>query len=126
MIQIAGASLVILILSIVLKNYNRTYSIILSISGCVFIFLFVSDKISKLINNVFLLSQNVSGIYVYIKLMLKVLGVILITQFVSDLCRDNGENSLATMVETASKIVVITLVFPLFESIISFVIGLLK
>lgn len=126
MIQIVGVSITILLLSIILKNYNKSFAIILSVVGAIILFVFVSDKVSSLVDSIYQISENVSGIYEYIKLMLKVLGIVLITQFVSDLCRDNGENALASMIETSAKIIVVTLVLPLFETVISFVLGLLK
>ena len=58
--------------------------------------------------------------------MLKALGIALITQFVSDTCRDNGENALASITETVAKIAVIVMLLPLFETVFDIVSGLLK
>ena len=58
--------------------------------------------------------------------MLKVLAITLLTQWVSDMCRDNGENSLAGITEFGAKITVTVLVLPLFETVIKLVGGIIK
>ncbi len=126
MIKIVGISFCVLMCALLLKNYNRTFSAILSIAGGSILFLAVSDKINDIVSAIIDVSSSVSSTAPYIKLMLKVLGITLITQFVSDVCRDNGESAMASITETASKIVVISIILPLFETVISIVSGLVK
>lgn len=126
MIKIVGISFCVLMCALLLKNYNRTFSAILSIAGGSILFLVVSDKMNDIVCAVIDVSSSIDSTAPYIKLMLKVLGITLITQFISDVCRDNGENALASITETASKIVVISIIIPLFETVISIVSGLVK
>lgn len=126
MIQVAGISFAILLCSIVLKNYNRNISVLLSVAGTIILIFVVADKIDIVISNINELSSGISGSLDYIKMMLKVLGIILIAQIMSDICRDNGESAIASTVEICAKIIVISLILPLFETILSLVIGLLK
>ena len=58
--------------------------------------------------------------------MMKILGISLIAQFVVDLCRDAGENALASQTEIASKVLILIMTLPLFETVINIVTGLLK
>lgn len=62
----------------------------------------------------------------FVKLMLKVLGITIIAEISSSMCRDYGNSSLASSIEFGAKVVVITLIFPLFKTIISIVNGLVK
>ena len=112
--------------SLILKERNRSFAVLLSVAGAALL-------LSSVISQVFQLTDKLKDITsfspsseAYIRIMLKALGVTLITQFVSDICRDNGENALASMTETASKVVVITMLFPLFDTIIGIVGGLVK
>jgi stage III sporulation protein AD len=126
MIKVAGIALCILFSSLLIKSYNKAFATILSISGAILLFLTVSDKIGDVISVLNDLSSSVSISISYIKLMIKVLGITLIAQFVSDVCRDNGENAIASITEISAKIIVISLVLPLFESVIEIVTGLVK
>ena len=58
--------------------------------------------------------------------MLKSLCIVIITQITVDLCRDNGENALASFTEISAKVLIISLVMPLFEAVITMVMGLVK
>lgn len=58
--------------------------------------------------------------------MVKILGITLITQFIIDLCRDSGENALASQTEITSKILILIMVMPMFEAVMNIVSGLLK
>ncbi|MDE6385833.1 MAG: stage III sporulation AC/AD family protein, partial [Eubacterium sp.] len=42
------------------------------------------------------------------------------------LCRDCGENALASQTETAAKVIVIAMILPLFETVIKIITGLLE
>ncbi len=72
------------------------------------------------------LSQTVPSGVVYVKLMLKVLCIVIITQFTVDICRDNGENALASLTEMSAKVFALSLLMPLLETVISMVVGLVK
>lgn len=126
MIKIAGIALAVIFCSLVLKQNNSVYSVMISIIGGVLIFAIVSDKISSVLSSIIDLSSSINGAYSYIKLMIKVLGVILVSQLLSDICRDNGESALSSMVEISARMITISMVIPLFENVISIVTGLLK
>lgn len=126
MIQIVGIAFAIVICSLVVKKYSNTFSVLLSASGTVIIFILLSDKMSSIVSSVISISASISGSLAYVKLMIKVLGIVLVSQILSNMCRDYGEGSLSSMVEISARIIVITMILPLFENIISIVTGLLK
>lgn len=126
MIKIVAIALCVLMCSIVLKQENKTFALVISLAGAVLVFITVSDKVYQLFSKIISLSSDVPVGLSYVKLMLKVLGVVLITGFTCDICRDNGENALASFVEIASKTVVLSMIMPLFETIINIVTGLVK
>ena len=126
MIKIAGIALCVLICCLVLKRYNPVFAAALSVVGAVILFLAVAGELGNVFSSVSRLASSVPSSAAYIKIMLKVLGITLIAQFVSDVCRDNGENALASITETASKIIVVTIILPLFETVIKIVTGLVK
>ena len=126
MLKLVGISLSVLLCSLLIKDNNRSFAVLLSLSGSVILLLAVAAELSEIVGKIsdFTRDSKLSG--AYIKLMLKALGITVLTQFVSNICRDNGENALASITETVSKIAVIAMVLPLFESIFSIVSGLLK
>lgn len=126
MTAVIGISLSALILAVFLKDYNKTASLFIMIGASVLIFLRIASSISEIFASVTEISSGAQAAAQYIKMMLKVLGIVLITQFISDLCRDSGENALAGQTETAAKIIVISMILPLFDSVINIISGLLQ
>lgn len=57
--------------------------------------------------------------------LVKSLGVCLITQFTADVCRDAGESGLASRAEFAGKVALLLLALPLFQQIASLALGLM-
>ena len=53
----------------------------------------------------------------YLTVLFKALGICYITQFACDICKDSGENALATQAELAGKISLMVIALPLFESL---------
>ncbi len=112
--------------SLVLKEHNKSFALILSVAGGILSFFTVSNKMSELFSSLMSLSQTVPSGVVYVKLMLKVLCIVIITQFTVDICRDNGENALASLTEMSAKVFALSLLMPLLETVISMVVGLVK
>lgn len=126
MTAIIGISISALILAVFIKDHNKTASLVIMLAAAVLIFLRIISGVSEIFSSITEISSGVEATAGYIKLMLKVLGIVLITQFIADLCRDSGENALAGQTETAAKIIVITMILPLFESVVGIISGLLQ
>ena len=54
-----------------------------------------------------------------LKIMLKVFSVLAVSSVAGDICRDNGESSLAGVVEMSGKIISIALSLPVITSVVS-------
>lgn len=124
MIHIIGISAVALIFGLFLRQHNKTVSLILIIFACIAVFL---ESVSYLTDIIDTLSGMVSGLEetsAYLKIMFKVLGIALITQIISDLCRDCGESALAGQTEVAAKIFIVALILPLLQAVAKVITGL--
>ncbi len=124
MIHIIGIAAVALIFGLFLRQHNKTVSLILIIFACIAVFLQSVSYLSDIIET---LSGMVSGMdetSAYLKIMFKVLGIALITQIISDLCRDCGESALAGQTEVAAKIFIVALILPLLQAVVKVITGL--
>ncbi|MGN0532095.1 MAG: SpoIIIAC/SpoIIIAD family protein [Eubacterium sp.] len=125
-LKLIGIVMALLLSSIVLKTYNRTVAIILSIVGVITVFVILSDKVSYIVDYLGKAANDFSYCNQYIGVMLRVLGIVLIGQFLINICKDNGENALASVVEIGTKVIVLIIVLPLFDDVIQIVRSLTK
>lgn len=126
MIQIAAVALITLVLVIFLKNTNKEFAFILVVASSLVLFGLVINDFFDVISRVRDISSGIGNINSYVSLMVKILGITLITQFIIDLCKDSGEAALASQTEIASKIIILIMIMPLFEAVINIISGLLK
>ena len=59
-----------------------------------------------------------AGASQYVEIILKGLGIVILTQICSDICKDSGEGTLAGHIETLGKLELLLLCIPLIEEIL--------
>lgn len=126
MIKVVGIVLMALIINIVLKNYSKEFTFLINIVCTIIIFTLISKDLKGIVDRLTSISNEISVLLPYIKIMLKILGISMIAQLLSDLCRDNGENTLANQTELSAKIIILVTALPLFTTIMDIMIGMLK
>ena len=110
---IAGA-----LLAVLLKQYCREQSMMLSLGVCIIVFAGAVSIISPVMERLtFLFTESVVD-ESYISLVFKATAICFITQITSDLCRDSGENAVASVMELWGRISVMLISVPLIESIV--------
>lgn len=62
----------------------------------------------------------------YLNLLVKVLGIAIVTKIGADICADNGNSALKTGIELAGKVLIIAMCLPLIEAVVKLAGGLLK
>lgn len=125
MTVVIGISITALILSLFLKDYNKTVSLILVLFSSALLFFKIVGSIGEITDTLKEITDNAGELSSYLKLMLKVLGIALITQITADICRDCGETALAGQTEVAAKIIIVAMILPLFEAVLKIISGLL-
>lgn len=124
MIRIAGISLAALILGMFLRRHNKTVSLLLIMFACAAVFFESISSLSEIVDSLNELASGMGEISSYLKIMFKVLGIALITQIISDICRDSDESALAGQTEVAAKILIVTLILPLLQAVVEVITGL--
>ena len=126
MIKVVGIVLTALIINIVLKNYSKEFTFLINIVCTIIIFTLISKDLKGIVDRLTSISNEISVLLLYIQIMLKILRISMIAQLLSDLCRDNGENTLANQTELSAKIIILVTALPLFTTIMDIMIGMLK
>lgn len=79
----------------------------------------VSGKVDEMMELAGIEKENVS-------VLMKSLGICVVTQFAADICYDNSCSSIAAAVELAGRIGAISLAMPLLQSVARLAIGLIN
>ena len=124
MSRIIGIALIALVFGIFLKQYNKTAALLITLVSSVLIFWQAASSLADIMGELKSVTAGISEFAAYIKIMFKVLVIALVTQIVSDMCRDSGESALAGQTETAAKIMIVAVVLPLIQAVLKVISGL--
>lgn len=119
-LKIGFVALIYLCFSVILKSYRPEYVLLMRIFAVVLIFSLLIDDISAFISNVLSIFSVFNIKSEHIKLLLKVTGVGIVTDFICDTLIDAGEKSLAGIVSMSSKFLIIILSLPILNGLIVF------
>ena len=119
--KIFGFAMTVVVLILVLKKQNPENAVVLSISAGVAILLFAINAFVPVLAEIFEIISPAGINNVYIKTLLKALGISLICQFVCESCKDAGQNALGANVLFCGRISIVFLSVPLFGEVMDIV-----
>lgn len=116
-IKVVSVAVIAVFLSVILRQYKAEYSVFIAVGAGILIWMMLSDTFGRTISSmkVMLSGTGVDG--EYISIVFKTLGICILTQIASDLCRDCGESALATKTELAGKIAILAVAMPMITAI---------
>ena len=109
MLKISMLALCTVITSLLIKKQSPVTASVIGLSLCLIIS----------INGVMISLTGIGD--VYIKIIMKIIGITFITQLISDVCRDNGFNAAASQLEIMCKIAVATISIPIVLSLMEMI-----
>ena len=123
---IVGISAIIAVLSISLKKYSPEYSMLMIIMTGIFLIFNILKMLDPVFSEIKKLSENLGIFKDHIFILLKVLAISFLTQFSSDTCIDAGQTSLASKIEIAGKVLILSASLPLLKEIINIIVSLVR
>jgi stage III sporulation protein AD len=124
-IQIVGLGLLVTILSLMLNEQKPLFAFLLTASAALFIFIFLADKIASVIRVIESLALETNVNMVYLRTILKIIGIAYIAELGAQIVRDSGFSSVASKIELAGKVLILVMAIPIIEVLIRTVINLL-
>lgn len=124
-IQIVGLGLIATVLSLILKEQKPMFAFIIAMFTGVMIFLFLIDKISEVIRVIERLATEGGINLIYLKTILKIIGIAYIAEFGAQITRDAGQGAIASKIELAGKILIMVMAIPIITVIIETVVNLI-
>ncbi|OCA86344.1 MULTISPECIES: stage III sporulation protein AD [unclassified Bacillus (in: firmicutes)] len=125
MLQITGVALVGAFLAMIIKEQKPNLAFLLVVFVGSAIFLFLIDKIYEIIQMIQQLAVNANVNMVYLQTVLKIIGIAYIAEFTSQITKDAGQGAIASKIELAGKIIILTMAIPILTVIIESVIQMI-
>lgn len=120
-IQAVGLSLVAVVLCLLLGQYNKNMTLLLTLAACAMVFgvgVFFLEPVVELLTSLQEFIGLDSG---YMQIILKAVGVGMIGELVALLCADAGNAALGKTVELLTAAAVLWLSVPLFTELLELI-----
>ena len=124
-VKIIGVGLIALIIIIILKQYKPEFSVYVSIIAGVVILAMVMGKLTSVINILSNLSNKTWSGSEFLKILLKITGISILTEFAVSICKDSGETAIASKIDLGGKIIIISISIPIITALLELIIQIL-
>ncbi len=105
-------------LSLVLRQYRPEYAVLVSLGCSVVVLLWVITGVAQVMDELNSLLENSLLSRELVQVVMKCLGVCILTELAAQTCRDAGENAIAAKAELAGKVTLVLVSLPLFQRLL--------
>ena len=123
--QVAGFGIISAVLALILKRDRPEYALQIGVISGVIILFLVMGRISGIIGFIENLAVKYNIDIEYIGIVIKIICIAYISEFGVQICRDAGENAVASKMELAGKVIIATLALPVMGALIETIAGIL-
>ncbi len=124
--SICVLAVVTVIIIVTLRPKNNEIALMLGVCCAVIILLNILSQVSSIIGTINNIVAAADISINYVVILLKVVGICLLTEFAVNTCKDAGSQSLAGNVSLAGKIMVTITALPLYGDILNTVLSLMS
>ncbi len=124
-VQIAGLGIVASLMLLLLRKERPELTIGLALVSGIALFFLILPKVSQVVMAFGNLAAESGLGSLYFGIVLKVLGISYIADFAAALCRDAGEELMASRVEMAGKVLILVSALPIVNEVLNVIRSLL-
>lgn len=123
MLKIFLIAFVALAAIVLLKQIKPEFALLLKFAVLLLLGFLVFSEVSDAVSEIFSFGELVSIDSEMLKILLKALGLCLVAQIASDVCKDCGESALSTSVELVGKLSIVLMALPVAAQLIEISLG---
>lgn len=116
LIRIIGVGIVGGILALTIRKDKPEFAMLTVLAASVYIMLVTADAMMGIIDELKSVTEQCGIDMKYITVTVKTVGIAYISQFAAEILRDSGEGAIASRIEMAGKITILTLTMPVMVS----------
>lgn len=124
-IKISGLAIICAVCALILRKLNTGLSVGVTLVGSVIIISAAFLGAQEIFSTISEISESQDSIR-YVRIMLKALGVAVMTHISSGICRDCGESSIASSLEIVGKLEILMLCISPIKEILSYILKIVS
>ncbi len=125
-VKIAFLAILTALLYALLRQLKPEMAPLLALGGAAVVLVALSEKLLDVSGSVNEMMELAGIEKENVSILMKALGICVVTQFAADICYDNSCSSMAAAVELAGRVGAIVLAMPMLKSVAQLAIGLIN
>lgn len=121
--KVAILGVMAVLLAIPLKQIKPEFGMLLIMTACLLIGVLALWKIRDVISFIRTLDDYLGENGIYLKLLLKMIGITYVAEFGANLCRDAGYHAVAQQIEFYGKLTILAVSMPILMSLFELLSG---
>ena len=117
-IKVSLIGITAVILSVLLKDLNGIYAVLISLAASILIGLFAMDRLKVIVDYINTVESMLADEKEYLRIILKMTGISYIARFAVAVCNEGGQANVGMSIEFAAKLIILSQSLPLFISLI--------
>lgn len=114
----AACGVIACVLIITIKQYKPELAVIMTIAAGVLILGGMMISFAPVITSISEIAGRAGINSAYMVVVIKAIGICLVAQLAADICRDAGQQTIASKVEMAGKLGIVAVSIPLFQDLL--------
>jgi len=124
-IKVVAFAFVALFIVLIFKDKREDISTMISIVVGVLIFMFMFTKLTTVLSLLQQLALKANIDYIYLSIIFKILAIAYLSSFCSEICKDAGQENIASKVEFSGKILILVLAMPILMAVLQSILKIL-
>ncbi len=124
-VKIVGVGITSLIIIIILKQYKPEFTIYASLIGGAVIIMMSVSKLAGIVSILANLSNKIGLESEFLKIILKITGIAMLTEFAVSICKDSGETAIANKIDLGGKIIIVSISIPIITALLELILKIL-
>lgn len=124
-IKVIGVALVSLVIIIIIKQYKPEFALYVSLVAGIIILSMAFTTISEIVDLIKSYADKASISNKFVFILLKITGIAILAEFATSICKDAGETAIASKLDIASKVIIISASIPIITSLLEVILKVL-
>ena len=125
-LKIIALAFVAMILYLALKDEKKELAYFILLASGIIIIIFIIPKMKAIVLFLETVSIKTGVDIIYLNTIFKILGIAYLTTFCTELCKDAGASSLASKVEVAGKVIILSLGVPILMAVLKSIVSIIS
>ncbi len=119
-------AIVISFVCMIIRHYKPEYALVCQLAGIVVLVIYMLSSFENILSSFKDLMFSGSLDSSFLDVLLKALGISIVTDIVSSICRDSGNNTMANVTDLVGKTIIVGMTLPILKKLTDVAIGLIK